>query len=66
MKNYQKLRRSIHACSDIKKGEIFTYKNLKIIRPENGLKPKEIKKLLGKKAMKNIKYGTPIRWNHIE
>ena len=62
-KNY---RRSIHACSDIKKGEIFTYKNLKIIRPENGLKPKEIKKLLGKKAIKNIKYGTPIRWNHIE
>jgi len=50
-------RRSICAIQDIKKGEIFTPKNLGIRRPGNGLKPIEIEKIFGKKAVKNIING---------
>ncbi|RZD43827.1 MAG: N-acetylneuraminate synthase [Thaumarchaeota archaeon] len=50
-------RRSICAIQDIKKGEIFTPKNLGIRRPGNGLKPIEIEKIFGTKAVKNIING---------
>ena len=50
-------RRSICAIQDIKKGEIFTPKNLGIRRPGNGLKPIEIEKIFGRKAVKNIING---------
>jgi len=53
-------RRSIFAVKDIKKGEIFTEENVRIIRPGQGLKPKYIKDVLGKKAKCDIKFGTPI------
>ena len=53
-------RRSIFAVKDIKKGEIFTEENVRIIRPGQGLKPKYIKDVLGKKAKCDIKFGTPV------
>ncbi len=62
-KNY---RRSIYACTNIKKGEVFSHKNIKIVRPSKGLEPKEIKNVIGKKAKKNIKYGIPIKWNLVQ
>ena len=56
-KKAKQFRRSIYVTKNIKKGEIFTQNNLKIIRPGNGLHPKFIKKLLGKKSKKNLKMG---------
>lgn len=53
-------RRSLFAVEDLKKGEVFTDSNVRSIRPANGLKPKYLKMILGKKAKKNIKKGTPI------
>ena len=50
-------RRSISALKDIEIGEIFTYENLGIRRPGNGLKPIEIEKIIGTKAIKIIIKG---------
>jgi pseudaminic acid synthase len=53
-------RRSIFAVKDINKGEVFTKINIRSIRPANGLKPKYIDGIIGKRAKTNIKMGTPI------
>ncbi|MCS7180327.1 MAG: pseudaminic acid synthase, partial [bacterium] len=65
-KESRKYRRSLFAVKDIKKGEIFTEENIKSIRPSFGIATKYIKKILGKKAKKNIKRGTPLKWNLID
>jgi sialic acid synthase SpsE len=52
-------KRSIYVSEDIKAGEEFTEKNLRVIRPGNGLHPKHYTSLLGKKANKDYKKGTP-------
>ena len=54
-------RRSIYAVSDIKKGEKFTKKNIRVIRPGFGIQPFYYEKLINKKSPSNIKCETPIR-----
>ena len=53
-------RRSIFAVENIKKGEKFTKKNIRRIRPGNGLSPEFFEKLLGKKSPLNINKLTPL------
>jgi N-acetylneuraminate synthase/pseudaminic acid synthase len=65
-KSQSHFRRSIFASEDIKRGEPFTKKNTKIIRPGDGLKPKYASKMYGKGATKDIKRGTPIVSDMIE
>ena len=55
-------RRSIFVVKDIRKDEIITKKNIGTIRPGEGLKPKYIKNVLGRKAKDNIKSGTPLNF----
>ena len=61
--NNKIFRRSIYVIKDIKKGEKFTTKNLKILRPALGLKPKYFTKVLGKISSKNFKKNTPLTFN---
>jgi pseudaminic acid synthase len=56
-------RRSIYAISNIKKGEKFSKKNIKVIRPGYGVEPLYFKNLLGKVSPKNIKTAVPIKKN---
>ena len=48
-------RRSIYAVFDIKKGEKFTKKNIRVIRPGFGIQPVYFEKLINKKSPFNIK-----------
>ena len=50
-------RRSIYISQDIKKGERFSSKNIKIIRPGFGLHPKYYKFVLNKKSKNGLKIG---------
>lgn len=54
-------RRSLFVIRDIRRGETFTEENIKSIRPSNGLKPKYLKTILGKKAKKDLLCGTPLK-----
>jgi pseudaminic acid synthase len=56
-----KFRRSIYVVSDIKKGEKFTKKNIRIIRPGFGAQPIYFEKLLNKKSPFNIYKATPLK-----
>ena len=52
----------------IKKGtgnEVLTKKNLRRIRPGNGLLPKYYEMLLGKKIKSDTVKGTPVSWDLI-
>ncbi|MBK1972422.1 pseudaminic acid synthase [Campylobacter sp. TTU_617] len=58
--------RSLYASKDIKKGEIFTTSNIKSIRPSFGLHPKFYNQILGLKAIKDIKFGEPLKEEHFK
>jgi pseudaminic acid synthase len=61
----KKYRRSLYSSTNIKKGEIFTEKNIKSVRPGNGLHTKYYEEIIGKTARCDIDYATPITWNLI-
>jgi len=54
-------RRSIYAVSNIKKGEKFTKKNIRVIRPGFGIQPVYFEKLINKKSPSDIKCETPLK-----
>ncbi|WP_088013974.1 pseudaminic acid synthase [Gottfriedia acidiceleris] len=56
-------RRSIYISENIKAGQILTKDNIKIIRPGNGLAPKYIDLILGKKINRNLEKGTALHWD---
>ena len=56
-----KFRRSIYVVSDIKKGEKFTNKNIRVIRPGYGILPIYFEKLINKKSPFQIKAKTPLK-----
>jgi len=56
----RKFSRSLFAVADIKAGEIFTEDNIRSIRPGDGISPKYLPTLLGKRSPKDIPFGTPL------
>lgn len=58
-------RRSIFVASDVKKGEIFTKDNIRVVRPADGIHPRFYDKVLGKVATRDIKMGTPLSFDMI-
>ncbi|MCW3077279.1 MAG: pseI [Bacteroidetes bacterium] len=55
-----KFKRSIYVYKDIKKGEVITEQNIKVIRPALGLAPKYYETIIGKKAAKDLLSGSPL------
>lgn len=60
------LRRSIFAIKKIEKGEKFTIKNIKCLRPAVGLEPSYFKNLLKKKNSQKLKLGDPVYKKNIK
>lgn len=53
-------KRSIYVAKDIEPGEQLSQDNLRIIRPALGLAPREWNLVIGKKAARLLKAGTPL------
>ena len=64
-KKSRQYKRSLYVAKDIKKGELFTEKNIRSVRPGHGMHPKNLNKILGKKAEKDYKFGTPLTFGSI-
>jgi len=56
-------KRSIYVSKDVKKGEVFSADNLKIIRPAIGIEPKYWDEVIGKTALVDIKKGQPLSFD---
>ena len=59
-------RRSIYVVRDISAGEPFTAENVRIIRPGYGLAPRELSKVVGRKARRALTRGTALTWDVVE
>ena len=55
-------RRSLFVVQDVKRGETFTAANVRSIRPGNGLHPRHLEEVLGKRAARDTERGTPLSW----
>ena len=60
-----KFRRSLFVVDDIAQGGILTEINIRSIRPAIGLPPKTLNDVLGRKAKRALKKGTPLRLEDI-
>ena len=52
-------KRSIYVVENILTGEIFTKKNVRVIRPGDGLHPRYYEELIGKKSSRDYNRGEP-------
>ncbi len=59
-------RRSLFVVADVREGEPFTEANVRSIRPANGLSPRFLPNVLGRRAAANIARGTPLSWDLVE
>jgi N-acetylneuraminate synthase/pseudaminic acid synthase len=62
----RKFARSLFICEDIKKGETLTPKNVRSIRPSDGLHPKYYDSVIGKTASRDLERGTPLKLEDVE
>lgn len=53
-------RRSIYAAADIRRGDVFSSDNVRIVRPGNGAPPSFYEHLLGHHSKQDYNYGDPI------
>ena len=58
-------KRSIYVAKDIKAGEVFSEKNLRIIRPGDGISPKYLDHIIGKICKYDLKIGTPLSFDSL-
>lgn len=55
-------QRSLFIVQEVKAGELLTERNVRVIRPGNGLAPKFYDTILGRRAARDVKRGTPLTW----
>lgn len=58
-------RRSLFVVQDVRAGEVFGADNIRSIRPGNGLAPKYLEQVLGRRATRPIERGEPLSWDMI-
>jgi pseudaminic acid synthase len=56
-------RRSLYFVKDMVMGQVVSEDCVRSIRPGNGLKPKHLNSILGKRVSRDIKFGTPVNFD---
>lgn len=59
-------RRSLYVSRPIRAGEILTVENVRSVRPANGLPPKHLPEVLGRRARIDLAAGTPLAWRLLD
>ncbi len=59
-------RRSLFVVSAVRAGEPFTQDNVRSIRPADGLHPRHLDEVLGRRATRDIARGTPLDWSLVD
>jgi N-acetylneuraminate synthase len=62
----RRLRRSLYIVKDVSEGEEITEKNLRAIRPGQGLSPKHYRELIGRTFNSSFRAGTPMSFECIQ
>jgi sialic acid synthase SpsE len=65
-KNSLAFRQSIYVSQNIKKGELLSDENIRIVRPGYGLAPKHYSKIVGRTAKKELFLGDRVSFEDIE
>lgn len=58
-------RRSLFVTRHVRRGEPFTPENVRSVRPADGLPPKYLGQVLGRRATRDLEAGTPLDWQCI-
>jgi N-acetylneuraminate synthase len=59
-------RRSLFVVEDVAEGEPFTERSVRSIRPGDGLAPRHLDEVLGRRARQRVARGTPLTWEMVE
>jgi pseudaminic acid synthase len=62
----RRFRRSLFVVEDIGAGEALTERNVRSIRPADGLHTRYFEEVLGRHAAQPIKRGTPLSWDLLQ
>lgn len=63
VKYNRKFSRSLFVVEDVRAGDIISEKNVRSIRPGNGMHPKFYNNVMGGKFIKDIEKGTPLQFD---
>ena len=66
IKKSREFSRSLFIVEDVKAGDKLTPENVRSVRPGFWLHPRYLDRILGRKAKKDIKKGTPLDWDLVE
>ncbi|KPA10240.1 N-acetylneuraminate synthase [Candidatus Magnetomorum sp. HK-1] len=66
IRNSKGMRRSIVAAKKLSIGDIITNNCVEFKRPANGISPRFLNQLIGRKLRVNLEKNSIIDWNHIE
>lgn len=58
-------RRSLFVVEDVRQGEAFSEANVRSIRPADGLPPRFLPVVTGRRAARDLRRGTPLSWDVI-
>ena len=59
-------RRSLFVVEDMKRDEIFTSRNVRSIRPADGLHTRHLEQVVGKRCARDLERGTPLAWDLVK
>lgn len=65
-KKSREFSRSLFIAEDVQEGEVLNEKNIRSVRPNFGMHPRELPKVLGKTFNKAYEKGTPLSWDLIK
>ncbi|AKV01146.1 N-acetylneuraminate synthase [Labilithrix luteola] len=60
-----KFRRSLFVSADVAEGAVLTCDLVRSVRPADGLPPRELPAILGRRAARALKAATPLSWEDV-